>query len=256
MANQQTKRRRKRYQAGSAYAGHVKPPGIFSIFSDIRLIRAVFVLMAFGLVAGSFAIIFGSDVLFSGGGGHGGGGGGSSTSFVQPDSSDFATAQPRATVEVTTFAGPPAFTLVSGSSYTATIRTDVGDIRVELFADTAEEAVNNFVFLAEEGFYDSLVFHFVEQGFSANAGDPACTTTSVSACRGDGGPGYELTGGPLGDFEAGVLGMANGSQFFIALTDSEQFDDFTAFGRIVSGLDVAEQVTAGTAIETIEILVQ
>ncbi len=138
----------------------------------------------------------------------------------------------------------------------ATMDTAKGTMVIGFYPEKAPGHVRNFAKLAQEGFYDSLVFHFVEQGFSANAGDPACTTTSVSACRGDGGPGYELTGGPLGDFETGVLGMANGSQFFIALTESEQFDDFTAFGRIVSGLDVAEQVTAGTAIETIEILVQ
>jgi len=191
-------------------------------------------------------------VLFTGSSGNG-----SSSSFVQPDSGDSgATVQPQATVEVTTYTGPPPLTVDPSSTYMATIKTDVGDIEVELFADTAEEAVNNFVFLAQDGFYDNLIFNYVEPGFSANAGDPGCTTASVSACRGDGGPGYELTGGPPGDFEEGVLGMANGSQFFIALTESEQFDGYTAFGKIVSGLDVAEQVTAGTAIETIEILVQ
>ena len=253
MAKQQMKRRHKRYQAGSAYAGHVKPPGIFSIVSDIRLIRAVFIVMAFGLVAGSFAIIFGSDVLFRGGGGHSG----SSTSFVQPDNDDFgATAQPGATAEVTTYTGPPALTIDPNSSYIATIRTEVGDIEVELFAGIAPETVNNFIFLAQEGFYDNLIFHIVDEGFAANAGDPSCTVGSGSLCKRSGGPGYQLTEGPVGDFERGVLGMANGSQFFIVLTDSDQFDDFTAFGRIVSGLDVAEQVTVGTAIETIEILVQ
>ncbi|OGO52054.1 MAG: hypothetical protein A2148_06875 [Chloroflexi bacterium RBG_16_68_14] len=137
--------------------------------------------------------------------------------------------------------------------YIATIKTQEGDIEVELFAVEAPQTVNNFVFLARDGFYDGLTFHQVQATFSAQAGDPACTAANASACRGDGGPGYELTQEAPGNFQEGVLGMANASQFFIALTNSEQFAAYTPFGRILSGLDVAESVAKGTEIQTIEI---
>ncbi len=137
----------------------------------------------------------------------------------------------------------------------AMIKTELGDIEVELLVSQAPETVNNFVFLVQDGFYDGLVFHYGDGTFSANAGDPACTVES-STCRGDGGPGYELTEDAPGDFQRGVLGMSNASQFFIALTESEQFEGFTPFGQVVSGLEVAEQVMAGTGIQTIEIFEQ
>src|SRR3990170_6405139 len=246
MAKQQTKRRRKRYEAVSAYAGDVKPAGIFRVFGDVRLIRAVFVLMALALVAGGFGAVFGGTFGF-----------GSQTQnqdFVLPDDNaeDSGTPQANATAEIKQYAAPPAMSIDSGKRYVATIKTALGEIQVELLADQAPQTVNNFVFLARDGFYNGLTFHQVAQGFDAQAGDPTCATGS-SSCRGDGGPGYDLPQEQPGPFEPGTLGMANASQFFIALTASDQFAQFTPFGRVISGLDVAERLSQGTEIENIEI---
>jgi cyclophilin family peptidyl-prolyl cis-trans isomerase len=115
--------------------------------------------------------------------------------------------------------------------------------------------VNNFVFLARDGFYDNLTFLFADPSFSVNAGDPTCVAPSAgsSVCRRDRGPGYELDEQVTGQFEVGTLGMSNGSQFFIALTSSPSFDGFTPFGRVTAGLDVAQRVQEDTVISSIEI---
>ena len=246
MAKQQAKRRRKRYQAVSAYAGDVKPAGIFRVFGDVRLIRVVFVLMAMALVAGLFGAVFGFGF------------GGSqanrrNTDFVLPeDEEGTATPDANPTAEVKQYVAPPTMSIDPGKRYVATIKTAAGEIQVELLADQAPQTVNNFVFLARDGFYDGLTFHQVAQGFDAQAGDPTCAT-GASGCRGDGGPGYDLPQEQPGPFEPGTLGMANASQFFIALTASDQFAQFTPFGRVISGLEVAEQLSQGTEIENIEI---
>jgi len=254
MGKQQQKRRRKRHlPQQSAYAGDVKPPGIFALFSDIRLIRGVFILMAVGLVAGLFAVVFAPDILLGGGANTAA----DNSNFVLPDDDEAQDEDPSIGGEARQFESAPQVTIDPSKTYTATIHTELGDIEVELMPDQALEAVNSFVFLAREGFYDGLIFHYGDGTFSANAGDPACQATSASNCRGDGGPGYELSNDAAGEFQRGVLGLANGSQFFITLTESptslEQFEGFPAFGRVLSGLDVAEQVTAGTEIRSIEI---
>jgi cyclophilin family peptidyl-prolyl cis-trans isomerase len=255
MARQQGKRRQKRYQAASAYAGDVKPTGIFSAFGDVRVIRAIFLVMAIALVAGGFGAILFSGVFF-----------GDANSANQPDfvlpgdletPDDEATAVPTAAdIEVRQYTAPPAMTIDVTKTYVATIATSAGDIQVELLATEAPETVNNFVFLARDGFYDGLAFTYADPRFSANAGDPACTAATLSTCRGDGGPGYELTEDVQGEFDAGVLGMSNASQFFIALTDSSQFDGYPPLGRITSGLDIAESLTRGATIESITIVEQ
>ena len=130
-------------------------------------------------------------------------------------------------------------------SYFAVIHTDKGDLRVELFAKEAPQTVNNFVFLARDGFYNDLTFHRVIAGFVAQAGDPEGT--------GRGGPGYTIPDEASGmPFLAGTVGMAKkpdqpnsaGSQFFITYTDQPQLnDEFTAFGRVVEGMDVLNALT-------------
>ena len=238
MARQQSKRRRKRYQPGSAYAGDVRPTGILNVLTSPQTIRAIFVLMALALVVGGGAAIFSTNLFRTTGAGGG-------QSFVDPGDT-VESAEPRpGDVETRQFSAPPEMSIDTGKRYTATIRTELGDIEVELLDDQAPATVNNFVFLAREGFYDGLDFHHVTQGFSAQAGDPTG--------RGDGGPGYAFDQEGPGPFETGTLGMVNGSQFFIALTASDQFEQFTPFGRIVSGIDVAEGLTIGTQIQTIEV---
>jgi cyclophilin family peptidyl-prolyl cis-trans isomerase len=124
--------------------------------------------------------------------------------------------------------------------YTATITTDEGDIVIELYADKAPATVNNFVFLAREGFYDGVTFHRVIGGFMAQGGDPTGS--------GRGGPGYRFADEfhpALKHDGPGMLSMANagpntnGSQFFITYRDTPHLDGKHAvFGRVVKGMDV------------------
>ena len=144
----------------------------------------------------------------------------------------------------------PPMTIDVEKTYFATIETEKGDIRIQLFPDIAPETVNSFVFLAREGFYDGVTFHRVIPGFVAQGGDPTGTGT--------GGPGYTLPD-EFSDrpFAEGSVGMAKrtqphsaGSQFFICLKPQEGTMDcsgltgsFTLFGEVVSGMDVAESLT-------------
>ncbi len=139
---------------------------------------------------------------------------------------------------------PPPLVIDPSKRYTATISTDLGDIVVQLYADMAPATVNNFVFLAREGFYDGVTFHRVIKGFMAQAGDPSGS--------GRGGPGYCFAD----EFHAalrhdgpGVLSMANagpgtnGSQFFITHCATPHLDDRHAvFGRVVEGMEVVEAI--------------
>lgn len=143
------------------------------------------------------------------------------------------------------YSGPPPMTIDPGKSYSAVIHTDKGDIRVELFAKQAPQTVNNFVFLARDGFYNGLTFFWVKPDFVAQTGDPEET--------GRGGPGYTIPDENSGEpFQAGTLGMAKkgdepnsaGSQFFITLTDQTQLNgEDTSFGRVVEGMDVVLSFT-------------
>ena len=129
-------------------------------------------------------------------------------------------------------------------SYTAVIKTEKGDITVELYPDVAPVTVNSFVFLACKGFYEGVTFHRVIPGFVAQAGDPTGT--------GSGGPGYtipdEFSSRP---FEEGTLGMAKtsapnsgGSQFFICYAPQSALDGkYTVFGKVTAGLDVLGKIT-------------
>jgi len=192
--------------------------------------------------------LFGTGVL-------GGNSSSPTNNFVEPtDTSSKGTPQAQPTLEIRHYTSAPSLTIDTSKSYTATIKTSLGDIQVELFADQVPQTVNNFVFLARDGFYDGLTFWQVVSGFDAQAGDPGCQAGQTGdSCRGSGDPGYQLPQEKPGSFDAGTIGMANASQFFIALTGATQFDQFTPFGRVVSGLDVAQQLTKGTPIESVTI---
>ncbi len=245
----QARRRRKRYQPGSAYAGDVRPRGVFRVFGNVRL----FFLIGAAIMVGSLFVggILRSGALL----------GGSSSSkppFVvptNPSSTGTPSAQP--TIQIKHYLGPPTLTIDPSKHYTATINTSLGAIQLELFAAQAPQTVNNFVFLAKDGFYNGLTFWQVVSGFDAQAGDPGCQTGQTSgSCRGSGDPGYQLPQEKPGGFDAGTIGMANASQFFIALTNASQFAQYTPFGHVTSGLDVAQRITPGTAIESITIQAQ
>jgi cyclophilin family peptidyl-prolyl cis-trans isomerase len=138
----------------------------------------------------------------------------------------------------------PPMNIDQTKQYIATLETEKGDIVVELFADKAPLAVNNFIFLAENGWFDDVTFHRVIPGFVAQAGDPTGT--------GFGGPGYAFKNetSDLKFDKAGVLGMANagadsnGSQFFITLAPAPNLDGgYTIFGQVIEGMDVLNSLT-------------
>ena len=247
MSNQQTRRRRKRYQPGSAYAGDVRPRGVFRVFGNIQL----FFIIGAAIMVGSLFIggIIRSGSLT---------GNSNSDNFIKPtDTDSTGTPEAQPTLAIKHYTGPPAMTIDPSKRYTATISTALGDVAIELFADQAPQTVNNFVFLANDGFYNGLTFWQVVPGFDAQAGDPGCQVGQTGdSCRGSGDPGYDLPQEKAGTFEAGTIGMANASQFFIAFTGDTQFAQFTPFGRVTSGLDVARQITQGTAIDSITISAQ
>jgi len=140
---------------------------------------------------------------------------------------------------------PPEMTIDPTKYYYATIKTEHGDIKLQLYADRAPLTVNNFVFLAREGFYDNTTFHRVLADFMAQAGDPTGT--------GMGGPGYTFADEfwPGATFDRrGLLAMANagpstnGSQFFITFAPTPWLDgNHTIFGEVIEGDDVLSQIT-------------
>jgi len=139
---------------------------------------------------------------------------------------------------------PPSLTIDTSASYAATITTNKGDIEVELFPDASPMTVNNFVFLAREGFYDGVIFHRVISGFMIQGGDPTGTGT--------GGPGYkfrdELEAAQSRGYDRGTLAMANagpntnGSQFFITHVDAPLPPAYSVFGRTTAGLEVVDAI--------------
>ena len=144
-------------------------------------------------------------------------------------------------------------TIDTSKQYTATIETGKGNIVLELFASDVPATVNNFVFLAREGFYNGTTFHRVIPDFMAQGGDPTGTGT--------GGPGYKFAD----EFTkhthvTGALSMANagpntnGSQFFIAYTPQHHLNGkHSVFGQLVSGMDVLKAIENGDTIVQITI---
>jgi cyclophilin family peptidyl-prolyl cis-trans isomerase len=135
----------------------------------------------------------------------------------------------------------------------ATIATDIGDIEVELFDQSAPVATANFVKLATDGFYDDVIFHRVIPGFVAQAGDGQYgKKSSLERGRvGTGGPGYKFEDEPIkGDYVRGALAMANagpntnGSQFFICHQDltGKLPKNYTLFGQVTRGMDVVDAI--------------
>lgn len=132
----------------------------------------------------------------------------------------------------------------------AVVKTTLGDITLEFFNDKAPKHVENFLKLAREGFYNQTAFHRVIPGFMIQGGCPN-TKPGASGAPGTGGPGYHVDA-EFNDTShvRGILSMARandpnsaGCQFFIVTSDSTFLDNqYTAFGRVVSGMDVADQI--------------
>ncbi len=127
---------------------------------------------------------------------------------------------------------------------TAVIETTLGNIEFELFDDAAPKTVENFVSLANKGFYSGVIFHRVVPGFVIQGGDPTGTGT--------GGPGYKFDDEPVTmGYARGTVAMANagpntnGSQFFVCLADLPQLPpNYTIFGQVVAGLNVVDAIAA------------
>jgi cyclophilin family peptidyl-prolyl cis-trans isomerase len=137
----------------------------------------------------------------------------------------------------------------------ATIATDLGDIEVELFTESAPKTAQNFVDLANKGFYDDVIFHRVIPGFVVQGGDGEHgKKASLNTGRvGTGGPGYKFADEPVkGDYVRGALAMANsgpntnGSQFFICTDDltGKLPKNYTLFGQVTKGMDVVAKIVS------------
>ena len=132
----------------------------------------------------------------------------------------------------------------ANKTYTAKISTNMGDMDVQLNAKEAPQTVNNFVFLAREGFYDNAKFHRIIKNFMVQTGDPTGT--------GRGGPGYRFVDEPVTlNYDKGTVAMANagpntnGSQFFIVHGEDVNQrlpKNYTIFGKVTGGLDVLDKI--------------
>ena len=161
--------------------------------------------------------------------------------------------EPTPTPKPRTYSAPPPMVIDTSKQYTAIIETEKGNLVLELFAGDVPITVNNFVFLAGEGFYDGTTFHRVIPDFMAQGGDPTGT--------GRGGPGNSFED----EFTehthiAGTLSMANagpntnGSQFFITYTPQHGLDGkHSVFGQLIEGMEVLEKLTNGDVIRRIVI---
>ncbi|MFZ2299647.1 MAG: peptidylprolyl isomerase [Candidatus Moraniibacteriota bacterium] len=139
------------------------------------------------------------------------------------------------------YTNPPQMTINKAKNYTATLKTDVGDIVVALTAEETPITVNNFVFLAREKFYDNTIFHRTIKGFMIQGGDPDGT--------GRGGPGYKFADESFtGEYVRGTVAMANagpdtnGSQFFIMHGDNALPPNYVIFGKVISGMEAVDKI--------------
>ncbi len=125
--------------------------------------------------------------------------------------------------------------------YYAIIKTDLGDIKIEINSKDTPITANNFIYLARQKFYDGVIFHRIVSGFMIQGGDPTGT--------GSGGPGYEFDDEPFkGNYDRGTIAMANagpntnGSQFFIMHKDYPLPPNYVIFGKVIQGMDIVDKI--------------
>lgn len=192
----------------------------------------VFIIAALGIAAGAWYLLFGTNA---------------------PKSSTSAAPPPAPTPEPVTIA--PQSNATVNLMHTVTIKTNFGNIVFEAYDADAPKAAQNFITLAEKGFYNGLTFHRVVSGFMIQGGDPNCNPSTSSGPCGAGGPGYNFedelnpnTESYRNGYRRGVVAMANagpntnGSQFFIMLADTPLPHAYTIFGKVVSGQDVVDAI--------------
>ena len=136
---------------------------------------------------------------------------------------------------------PPEMQIDTSKTYKAVLSTSEGEITINLHAQQTPITVNNFVYLAREGFYNKTIFHRIIKGFMIQGGDPQE--------NGSGGPGYKFNDEPFeGEYKRGVVAMANsgpntnGSQFFIMHQDTPLPKNYVIFGEVVEGMDVVDKI--------------
>jgi cyclophilin family peptidyl-prolyl cis-trans isomerase len=166
---------------------------------------------------------------------------------AQNQNSSSSSAAPQAAT--TSSAGAPQIDNSYKKIMNATIKTSLGDIKVELYGDKVPQTAGNFAKLAEAGFYNGIKFHRVIKGFMIQGGDPLTKDDSQKALWGTGGPGYTFADEPFtGQYTRGTLAMANsgpntnGSQFFIMHADYPLPPSYVIFGKVTSGLDVVDKI--------------
>jgi cyclophilin family peptidyl-prolyl cis-trans isomerase len=141
------------------------------------------------------------------------------------------------------YGSAPPMSIDPSKHYSAEIETSAGTMTAELFPQDAPKTVNNFVFLAREGFYDGVIFHRVISGFMIQGGDPTGS--------GRGGPGYRFDDEPVKRrYERGTLAMANagpntnGSQFFVMHADYGLPPSYTIFGKLTAGEEIVDAIAS------------
>jgi peptidyl-prolyl cis-trans isomerase B (cyclophilin B) len=176
---------------------------------------------------------------------------------IEDKKTTFTSFNRRTNIMAKQYASPPAMQIDPSKNFTATFETSKGNIVVDLFPKDAPNTVNNFVFLAKEGFYDGLKFHRVIPDFMIQGGCPLGTGT--------GGPGYrfndELAPGKYRKHQRGSLSMANagpntnGSQFFITHVVTDWLDGkHTVFGQVQSGQEVVDSIKGGDTLKKVTIV--
>lgn len=237
------------------WSGPETKHGPFGLFSNVKLFYIVGIIIMVGGLALSGGRMCGSGAA-------------NPTPTPLPVGTETATPSPdqitpTPTVEqVKQWPAPPEMTIDPTKTYTATITTNKGVIQVDLFAADAPNTVNNFVFLAQQGFFKNLPFYYVDAGSFAATGDPSLSASSTTK----GGPGYEIPNEPnsrtfsvgtLGMFAGNANGMKAGSRFFIVLNPSLYgFTDLYPFGQVKSGMDVLQNLVVGDTVSSIDIQAQ
>ena len=176
----------------------------------------------------------------------------------EPMDRDTSTMPENATERNDIYTAPPEMEIDPAATYVATITTEQGEIVAELDPGAAPLTVNNFVHLANAGFYDGLTFHRVVPNFVVQGGDPLGTGT--------GGPGYQVPAEMDLPHVKGAIAMArqpdevnperasSGSQFYITLEPTPHLDGaYTVFGQVVQGTEVVDAIAIGDLIESIVI---
>lgn len=151
------------------------------------------------------------------------------------------------------YSSPPEMQIETNHPYRVLLKTNKGDIKLELNPAEAPMTVNNFVVLARDGYYNGVTFHRVVDGFVIQGGDPTGT--------GRGGPGYQFQDEPVKrPYRAGTVAMANagpntnGSQFFICLEDQPTLPpNYTIFGDTISGMDVVRNIRVGDVMQSVTV---